>query len=202
MNVLDRDRSYTFSKIFELKIQPRDLADDLGYSFQRKWLKLPQYKGELDRLEQLRARVEEILPYVDLTNEATRREMLISPVVLELIHYTKSEVRIEYPIKVTEQPQGSFDYLLETDRNLVVIEAKQEDLTNGFTQLMAELIALAQWREESQQTQFIGAVTTGKIWEFGRLDRDNKHIDRGLESYRVPEDVESVLRILVHALTV
>ena len=202
MKVLDRDRSYTFSKIFELKIHPRDLAGDLGYSFQRQWLKLPQYEGELDRLEQVRSRIEEILPYVDLTNETTRRELLISPIVVELIHYTRSEVRIEYPIKVTEQLQGSLDYLLETECNLVVIEAKQEDLTNGFTQLMAELIALAQWQEESPQTQFIGAVTTGKIWEFGRLDRAKKHIDRGLESYRVPEDIESVLRILVQALTV
>ncbi len=56
-------------------------------------------------------------------------------------------------------------------------------------------------QEKTQQSQFIGAVTTGKVWEFAKLDRNKKHLDQGLESYRVPEDLDPLLRILVQALT-
>ena len=80
-------------------------------------------------------------------------------------------MRIEYQIKVSEQLQGYFDYLIKNRNNLLVIEAKKEDLDYGMTQLFAELIALDKWQENPQQTHLIGSVTTGKIWEFAQLDR-------------------------------
>ena len=51
MNILNPQQPYTFSKIFELKISAKDLATHFGYSLTRKRLNLPQYSGELDRLE-------------------------------------------------------------------------------------------------------------------------------------------------------
>lgn len=200
MRVLDPNQSYTFSKIFELKAEVDALAADFGYSLKRSRLALPQYSGELDRLEQLRDRLEEVLPYVNLANEATRREVLIAGVVLDLIHYTHAQLRIEYPIKVSDQLQGLLDYLLRTQNNLLVIEAKQEDLTNGFTQLVAELIALDHWQDSTQQPLLIGAVTTGTVWQFGRLHRETKEIDQGLDLYLVPDDLDPLMRILVQAL--
>ena len=50
------------------------------------------------------------------------------------------------------------------------------------------------------QPLLLGALTIGKLWEFARLDRASKQIDQGLESYRVPEDLEFLIRILVEAL--
>lgn len=200
--LLDPNQSYTFSKIFDLKAEVDELVAEFGYSLTRKPLYLPQYTGELDRLEELRQRIEEILPYVSLANEATRREVLISRVVIDLVHYTHAQLRIEYPIKVNEQLQGYFDYFLRTQTNLLVIEAKKEDLTNGFTQLATELIALDQWANSTQQTELIGAVTTGNIWQFGVLHRTTKQIDQGLNSYRVPEDLEELMRILVQCLVI
>jgi hypothetical protein len=198
--LLDLNQSYTFSKIFELKIEVDELVAEYGYSLTRKRLYLPQYTGELDRLKELRERIEEVLPYVNLANDATRREVLIAPVVIDLVHYTHAQLRIEYPIKVTEQLQGYFDHLLRTQTSLLVTEAKQEDLTNGFTQLAAELIALDLWTNSPQQSELIGAVTTGTIWQFGVLHRATKHIDQGLNSYRVTEDLDPLMRILVKAL--
>jgi hypothetical protein len=66
--------------------------------------------------------------------------------------------------------------------------------------LAAQLIALDQWEVDNPTDHILGAVTTGKIWEFGLLDRKKKHIDQGFDSYRVPDDVEPLMRILVHAL--
>lgn len=70
-----------------------------------------------------------------------------------------------------------------------------------MTQLIAELIALEQWQDNKDQAYLIGAVTTGKIWEFARLNRGERQIEQGLESYRVPEDIDTVMRILVRALS-
>jgi hypothetical protein len=45
---------------------------------------------------------------------------------------------------VNEFLRGNLDYYLQGAHNIVVIEAKQADLTKGFTQLAVELIALDQ----------------------------------------------------------
>lgn len=199
-SIIDPNQSYTFSKYFELKIEAEDFVKDFGYSFSKKYLNLSQFEGELDRIEQTKERLNHILPYVSLASEMARREFLISPIIFDLIDYTKCHVRSEYQIKVNEQLQGYLDYLIQNKNNLLVIEAKQGDLDYGMTQLCAELIALDQWQENEQQTHIIGAVTTGKIWEFSCLNREQKHIEQGLESYRVPEDLEPLMRILVQAL--
>lgn len=200
MTILDPNQNYTFSRIFEMRISAKDLAQEFGYQFTRKWLDLPQYSGELDRLPELENRLNEILPYFDLSNETSRREVLISPIILDLVHYTKSEVRIEYPLKITNQLQGYLDYFIENQQNILVIEAKKEDLDYGLTQLVAELVALDNWEKMSEQTEILGAITTGKIWQFCKLDRSQKSIEQGLNSYRVTEDIEHLMRILVNSL--
>ncbi len=200
MSILEKDQSYTFSKYFELKIEAEDLVRYFGYNFTKKHLNLPQFQGELDRLKQTKDNLNEILPYISLATEISRREFLISPVILDFIHYTKCKVRSEYLIKVNEQLQGYLDYLIQLKQELLVIEAKKGDLDYGMTQLCAELIALDLWQENKNQTEFIGAVTTGQIWQFARLNRLNKSIEQGLNLYRVPEDLEPLMRILVQAL--
>ena len=198
--LLNPDENYTFSRYFELKIDPEDLAKEFDYTFERKWLNLPKYTGELERTEQTKSYIEEILPYVVLSNETARREWLVSPVLRDLIHYTKVKVRIEYPLKVTNLLQGNLDYFLESPRQILIVEAKKGDLDFGMTQLLSQLIALDQWQEDSTQTYFIGAVTTGKAWEFAKLNRQSKHIEQGLEDYYIPSDLDSLTRVLVQAL--
>ena len=199
--LLNPDKSYTFSKYFELKVEAKDLAQELGYTLERKWLNLPQFTGELDRSQETQKRIIEILPYVGLGNEMARREFMISPIMHDLIHYAKIEIRIEHKIKVSNQLQGVIDYLLRSPNCVIVVEAKKEDLDFGMTQLIAELIALDYWLEDALQTSILGAVTTGKNWEFARLNRQAKYIEQGLESYQVPENFDTLMRVLVHAVT-
>lgn len=198
--ILNPDETYTFSKYFELKIEAKDLAKEFGFTFERKRLNLPLYSGELDRIEQTQSQIDEILPYVSLTNESARREWLVSPVLKDLIHYTKVEIRIEYPIKVSKYLQGNLDYFLESSNQILIVEAKKADLDFGMTQLLSQLIALDQWQEDPTQTHLLGAVTTGKAWEFARLDRQSKHIEQGVEDYYIPSDLDSLTRVLVQAL--
>ncbi len=206
MPLLDLNQAYTFSKYFELGFEASELAAEFGYLLTRKALQLPQSSAILDRLQELRERIEEVLPYVPLTSEQARREILISRVITELIHYTQAELRIEYPLKVSDRLQGSLDYLLRVKAptaQLLVIEAKYEDITKGFTQLVAELIAVDQWDgspEISIQPILIGAISTGTIWQFATLERTAKQFEQGINSYRVPEDLEPLMRILVATL--
>ncbi len=203
MPLLDPNRPYTFSEIAKLKAPADELVAEYGYSLERTLLNLPQEQGELDRLQERKSRLEEVLPYLDLTNEQSRREMLIAPLMGDLIHYTRSQLRIEYALKVSSQLQGELDYLLKAKTNLLVVEAKQEDLTNGFTQLAVELIAIDQWEKSTsveQQPFLLGAVSTGTIWQFGILNRQDKLVSQDLNLYRVPTDLEPLTRILVAAL--
>ncbi|MCC5638770.1 hypothetical protein LC593_23645 [Nostoc sp. CHAB 5844] len=197
--LLDPSRSYTFSNYFELGFAVDDLVAEFGYSFERKFLNLTPYSGTLDRVNELKQRLEEVLPYVDLENEATRREILIAPVVIELIHYSRAKLKIEYNIKVNNQLQGNLDYYLRTKSNLIVIEAKQADINKGFTQLATEMIALDKWLDSTQK-EILGAVTTGNIWQFGILYRQTQTIEQAINLYRVTEELELVIRIMLAAL--
>ena len=181
-------------------IEAQDLAKEFGYSFERKWLNLPQYLGELDRSQQTQERIEEILPYVSLTSDRAKREILVSPIMRDLIYYTKANVRIEYPIKATEQLQVILDYFIKSTQCAVVTFAKGADTDFGMTELIASLMALDRWLEDPPQTHLIGAVTTGRTWEFARLNRQSKHIEQGLEVYDFLKNFDALIRILVQVV--
>ncbi|WP_404787373.1 hypothetical protein [Altericista sp. CCNU0014] len=197
--ILQPGQSYTFRQYFEMAYEPEDILAEFGYTLKRVPLSLPQSTVQLDRLDNLRTRIEESLPYISLTSEAARRELLIAPLLLDVVHYTRAQLRIEYPLTVTEQLKGFLDYYLYSVGKLLVIEAKNADLAKGFTQLAVELIALDKWTD-NEQPILQGAVSTGDIWQFGILHREQKQIQQGLTLYRVPDDLESLIRILVKIL--
>ncbi|MEM8639872.1 MAG: hypothetical protein AAGG51_13805 [Cyanobacteria bacterium P01_G01_bin.54] len=199
MKVLNPQQSYTFSTLFEINADIDDLVADFDYQLTRTELNLRQFSGELAGVDAMRQKVKRILPLVNLNTEISRREILISRVVTEVVDYTQAQLRIEYPLKVSHHLQGNLDYLLRKDNQVVVIEAKKEDFVNGMKQLAVEMIALDHWLT-AEQPRILGAITTGNFWQFSQLDRPAKLIQLGLENYRFPEDGESLLRILIQAL--
>ena len=209
MSILDPEQSYTFSQLGKLTVPTDDLLAEFGYRFSRRHIELPhaadELSGSLAQISETRQRIDRILPLADLANETSRRETLIAPVITDIAITTQAQLRIEYAIAVSNWLQGIFDYLLlKSPGPLLVVEAKQEDLTKGFNQMAVELIALDQWEKSPSVEAYptlMGAVTTGDIWRFGCLDRVNKHITQHLSLYRVPEDIESVERILIGILS-
>ncbi len=193
--------SYTFADYFKLNLEVEDILTYFNYSFLVQNYTLP-CRTDLspERLDDLKARLEESLPYLSLTSEIARREFLIAPVLMELIHYTHAKIRVEYPIEVSDQLKGTLDYYVQAKHNLLVIEAKNADLQRGFTQLAIELVALDQWLEDSAILVY-GAVSMGNIWQFGILDRQSKQIIQDLNLYRVPADLKELMGILVAILT-
>lgn len=78
-SILQPGQSYTFRQYFEMTYEPEDILAEFGYTLKRSLLSLPQSTADLDRLENLKTRIEESLPYISLTSEAARRELLIAP---------------------------------------------------------------------------------------------------------------------------
>lgn len=197
--IIQPDQSYTFADYFKLNFAPQDILAYFEVTLQRQSLTLPSHKGPLDRLSDLKTRIEESLPRLSLTSEMARREFLIAPVLTDVLHYTQATLNVEYPVAVNNQLKGSLNYLLQSHQTFVVIEAKKEDLERGFVQLAVELIALDQWID-SDQPVLQGAISTGNIWQFGQFHRQQRTVTQDLNLYRVPADLDDLLRILVKTL--
>lgn len=190
--ILKLDESYTFSKYFELAFDIEDILADLGCQFDRANLVLPTIDLALD-LRELQEQLSDGIQYVSSTSEQARREFLIAPVIRTVCRQTKQPVKVEYPIAVSQWLKGTLDYYF---RDLLVIEAKRDNLENGFTQLAAELIALDQWTTSDRPILY-GAVTTGNDWRFGMFNRSTRCVTQDLKLYRVPEELGQLVSILV-----
>lgn len=198
--ILKPDETYTFRRYFDLRFAPADILRELGASLTKAAINFPANTHQITRLADLKARLEEAIARVSLTSEAARREVLIAPILLEVAHITESTINIEYPIEVNQYLKGDLDYYLLSKYNMLVVEAKQADLTRGFTQLAVELIALDAWIESDEPILY-GAVTTGDIWQFGSFQRTSRLVTQDLMLYRVPTDLEVLMQIIVGILT-
>ncbi|MGC8454117.1 MAG: hypothetical protein ACL9RN_14060 [Cylindrospermopsis raciborskii] len=199
-SILKVGETYTFRKYFDLKFSPGDILRELGANLIKTRIDLPTSKNEITRLGDLKQRLEEAIQIVNLTSEAARREVLIAPILLEIAHITRSTINIEYPIEINQFLRGDLDYYLKSEHQILVVEAKQADLTRGFTQLAVELIALNEWIWRTEPILY-GAVTTGEIWQFGSFQPESNLVTQDLMLYRVPMDLETLMKILVGILT-
>ncbi|EKV02844.1 hypothetical protein Lepto7375DRAFT_5109 [Leptolyngbya sp. PCC 7375] len=198
--ILKKDQSYTFGSYFKMKFPVAEILHELGVTFEVAPIEFVKAsKDLLSVAEALQTRLENRRQRVRLTSEAARREVLIAPVLLEVADITQAIVNIEYPVEVNQFLSGDLDYLLEAKHKVLVVEAKQADLTRGFTQLATELIALEQWVELSDPVLY-GAITTGDIWQFGSFARDEQRITQDTMLYRVPTDLSQLMPILVGIL--
>jgi hypothetical protein len=198
--VLDPNESYTFSKYFDLPYSPEDILADLGCTIERTDREdLPYTQCELDWLPELAESIRRRLKRVNTNTEQARREALIFPLIDRICDMFNYSINIEYAVNVSNWLKGSLDYYIPSPSNLLVIEAKQSDLTKGFTQLAVELIALDSWVENESPILY-GAVSTGEIWRFGMYDRAEHHVVEYLQLHRVPQDLEFVTRTIIGIL--
>ncbi len=197
--ILSENTAYNFSDYFKLVDYLEDILAYFTYAFAKQMYELPRHLEPLVSVAELKARLTRNLPYLSLTNEAAKREFLIAPILLELVDYTHAKIKVEFPLTVNDQLKGTLDYYLQSQQNLLVIEAKNSDLERGFMQLAVELIALDKWTD-SVTPRLYGAVSTGEIWRFGILERATKTVIQDLNLFRVPADLEELLRILIAIL--
>jgi len=197
--VLNVNETYTFSKYFDLPYAIEDILADLGCTIDYQKLILP-HQIELIDVTSLGQQLERNIRITELTTEIARREALSAPILQTICAELNLRLRVEYPVNVSPWLRGTLDYFIPTPNTLLVIEAKRQDLINGFTQLAAELIALDQWSDTIAPVLY-GAVTTGTEWQFGRFDRTSRCITQDLKLYRIPEELQTLTQILLGLLT-
>ncbi|NEO98990.1 MAG: hypothetical protein F6K58_09985 [Symploca sp. SIO2E9] len=195
--ILQEGQSYTFRSYFEMSYEADEILAEFDYSFTTARLQLPKSTKQSDRLPYLQQQIEDVLPLVRLSSETARRETLVAPILLEVARFCQCQIRIEYPLTVNNWLKGNLDYFLHNHSSLLVIEAKKDDLSRGFTQLAVEMIALAQVEEPNI---LYGAVTIGDVWRFGKLDSQKRRITQDITLYRVPDDLEQLTQILISIL--
>ncbi|MEO0431590.1 MAG: hypothetical protein AAF151_07820 [Cyanobacteria bacterium J06656_5] len=193
--ILDPERSYTFRSYFEMTYDPEDILAEFGYRLQKARIPLPKGQRVLPQLSELQQRIERTLPVVSLTSETARRETLVAPILIDVAAFCNCQLKIEYPLNVSQWLKGNLNYLLRADHEFLIIEAKNDDLSRGFTQLAVELIALAKQQESSEP--LFGAVTIGEVWRFGKLNPQKQVITQDLELFKLPGDLDALVSVLV-----
>ncbi|WP_427162455.1 hypothetical protein ACQFX9_13415 [Aliinostoc sp. HNIBRCY26] len=196
-HLLQEGQSYTFRSYFEMPYEADEILAELGYSLLKTRMELPRSDRNLERLPELQQRIDESLPLVSLSSETARRETLVAPTLLEVARYCQCQIRIEYSLTVNNWLKGNLDYYLKSNLSLLVVEAKNDDLTRGFTQMAVELIAIS---EVEEGDIFYGAVTIGDAWRFGRLEKTKQQIFQDISLYRIPDDLPDLMKILVGIL--
>jgi hypothetical protein len=196
--VLNANETYTFAKYFDLPFTIDDILLDLDCTHHKDRIELPYCLEALD-LADLERRINRNLKLINLNSEIARREAIVGPILQEICDRLDHPLNIEYAVSVSNWLRGSLDYYIRTPIDLLVIEAKRDNLDSGFTQLAVELIALDQWTD-SEASLLYGAVTSGTDWKFGVFCRRDRHITQDLKLYRIPEELETLYRILLGIL--
>jgi hypothetical protein len=197
--VIQLKGSLTFSDYFDLNLDIEDILAYFGYAFHKEARKLPTFSGDLMNLEMLETMLESNLLNVSLNNEVAKREFLIAPILSAVANYTHASIKVEYPVVVNEQLKGKLDYYVSSKNDFLIIEAKNADLEKGLIQLAVELIALDVWFED-EQTILYGAVSVGNIWQFAILDRANKQVIQDVNLFKIPTELEELMRVLIAIL--
>jgi hypothetical protein len=190
--ILDPNKSYTFSEIFELTATIEEVLAEFGYSYHTEKLDLRQLPVDKETIDRLQAEFYRRLPHIVFRTETARREFIVSDILSELIDHVPLKIEPEYPT-ITKRLRGTIDYLLHGAQRVIIIEAKNDEMERGFRQLAVELIAVA---EHLRLNQLYGAVTTGEIWRFGLLDRDKQRLTRDLNSFSVPTGLHDLVDVL------
>ncbi|MDM8567277.1 hypothetical protein QUF74_16710 [Candidatus Halobeggiatoa sp. HSG11] len=200
--IFKADKKYTFSDYFEMRYPTEEIVAELGYSLITKNISLPRSK-DLDKeiIENLRSAYYAIIPKISVNSEASKREVMIAPILQSVIRTIDAKLNIEYAIEIDEKLGGMIDYFFRSKQDIIVIEAKKGDLDKGFNQLAAEMIAVDKYEENDSMDTIYGAISIGEVWRFALLERQNKCLIKDIHTFRFPEDLMDIFAILKGILT-
>jgi len=195
--IFKEGKKYTFSDYFEMKNPTEEIVAELGYSLLTKNLVLPGSEAIDEALiENIRSSYYAIIPKISVNSEASKREIMIAPILQGVIRSVEAKLNIEYAIEVDERLSGLIDYFFHSKQDVIVIEAKKGDLEKGFNQLAAEMIAVDKYEENDSPNIIYGAISIGEVWRFALLEREIKRLVKDIHTFRFPEDLLDIYSIL------
>ena len=148
---------------------------------------------------------------VDINTEKARSELIIAPILLEVRRQLNYQIGLfsgsEFNVAPEKGLNGTCDFLMSLSAErlfisapvITLVEAKKEDIKAGFGQCTAEMLAAQLFNEEegNQIPIIYGAVTSGTVWRFLKLEGQIVSID-AIEYYL--RDVGKILGILLSAI--
>ncbi len=144
-------------------------------------------------------------------SEKARSEMIISPILIDLRRQLKERINlfsgVEFDVDSTRGLNGICDFIISDSPEILfvsapiitLVEAKKENINAGLGQCVAEMVAARIFNERTgnEISTIYGAVTTGSIWKFIKLEGSVIHID--LTEYYL-KDVNKILGILASGI--
>lgn len=119
-----------------------------------------------------------------INTEKARSELIIAPILVEVRKLMNHQISLFSGVNFNVNPEqglvGVCDYIISRSSEqlfitapvLIIIEAKNENIIAGMAQCIASMIAARLFNEHEGQAISVlyGAVTTGSIWKFLRLE--------------------------------
>lgn len=144
-------------------------------------------------------------------SEKARSEMIISPILIDLRRQLKERINlfsgVEFDVDSARGLNGICDFIISDSPEILfvsapiitLVEAKKENINSGLGQCVAEMLAARIFNERTgnQISTIYGAVTTGSIWKFIKLEGSVIYID--LTEYYL-KDVNKILGILANGI--
>ncbi|MFB2967679.1 hypothetical protein ACE1CD_01780 [Aerosakkonema sp. BLCC-F183] len=144
-------------------------------------------------------------------SEKARSELIIAPILVDLRRQLKEQINlfsgVDFTVDDTRGLNGTCDFiitkspeiLIVTAPVITVVEAKKENINAGLGQCAAEMVAAQIFNERSatEIKTIYGAVTTGSIWQFLKLEGQTLSID--LTEYYL-KDVNKIIGILASSI--
>ncbi len=151
-------------------------------------------------------------------SEKARSELIIAPILVDLRRQLKEQINlfsgVDFTVDDTRGLNGICDFiitkspeiLIVTAPVIIVVEAKKENINAGLGQCAAEMVAAQIFNARTELNSeelandintIYGAVTTGSIWQFLKLQGQTLSID--LSEYYL-KDVNKILGILARGI--
>ena len=105
--IFKEGKKYTFSDYFEMNHPTEEIVQAFGYSLALEDIQFPRAQVvEAQRVNQLREAYYAILPKITMTSEMAKREVMIGPLLQEVIRVLDAKLNIEYPLELDDKLSG------------------------------------------------------------------------------------------------
>jgi len=158
------------------------------------------------------AALDEYVPLATaIHTEKARSELIVAPILVEVRRLVNHRISLFSGLEFSVDPgrglNGTCDFLLAASPVqlflrapvMIVVEAKNDNLKSGIGQCVAAMVAarLFNDREQEGPSMIHGAVTTGSLWKFLRLEAGTIFVDRPEYSL---DRVGTILAILLRCV--
>ncbi|MHC5594973.1 MAG: hypothetical protein ACYTXC_03225 [Nostoc sp.] len=145
-------------------------------------------------------------------SEKARSELIIAPILVDLRRQLREQIGlfsgVDFTVDNSKGLNGTCDFIITKSPEILiltapvitVVEAKKENINAGLGQCAAEMVAAQIFNEQAatEIKKIYGAVTTGSIWQFLKLEEQRLTID--LSEYYL-KDVNKILGILASGIS-